>query len=585
MKLSNVSKEPKRTNARAITNDNCSMIRNAMAASSSSKSRLGSSNDRNDRSSLTAAQALPLSMIWRGQRHHRAAAAADHTHRHQSSNSSRTGSHSSSSKNRGLIRTLLILITIVGSGIMFLYGSLLRATTTNAQEDVERQLNEWHLRQLSIVRDGDEIHTLPQHQRSPQSPSLSKPPLDVSLFSRPPLKPTLPTQFEHTAKVSDPNQSPYICRLYQPKGKENTTTNSATHQWAFARMVVFQKNGGKQLVTWVTHYSHVLPPDALVLIDHASTDPWTLSLLHEYAMLGMHVWHCPSGSYEYGRPNMWSTIARVYQHDSAFIFPLDVDELVTVHDNADSIENGNTMTSDPKRSRRLVWDTHSFYHALNGLGTSGKPFKMEHADVAPGDCHLPLDTIQTKPAPFAQRPPPPLRALFPSPVCAVTYAIHATPIWDVCMNKCFCRGPDFVQTDLGNHFLATNWTVSKVPTLHFSDYNVVHLCEQDGVNQWFEPSSLVLLHLQRLEFADWFLHYLRGASMHGFTNFNASTPISDCPNAARHYCEQWIEFERYDFNVDALRPVYQARFCPSADALASPEVWPIANVFDHGCGR
>jgi hypothetical protein len=51
-----------------MCHDNCSMIRNAMAASSLSKSRLGSSNNRNDRSTLTTEQALPLSMIWhRGQ--------------------------------------------------------------------------------------------------------------------------------------------------------------------------------------------------------------------------------------------------------------------------------------------------------------------------------------------------------------------------------------------------------------------------------------------------------------------------------------------------------------------------------------
>jgi hypothetical protein len=487
---------------------------------------------------------------------------------------------------------------IVGSGIMFLYshGSLLR--TSNAQQafhlqdDAARQLNEWHLKQLSVVY--DEIHTLIQQQKhqqilqSHESPPL-KPPLDVSFFSRPPRKTSRLTQFEHAAKESDPNQSPYICRLYQPNGKENTTV--ATHQWALARMVVFQKNGGKQLVTWVTHYSHVLPPDALVLIDHASTDKWTLSLLHEYAMLGMHVWHCTSGSYEDGRPNMWSTIANVYKEDSAFIFPLDVDELVTVHDNADSIaldesKHGNTMTSHTNRQRRLAWDTHSFYHALDRLATSGKPFKMEHTDVVPGDCSLLPDDTGSPNVDPEKASPLPRKMLFPSLVCSVTHAPMSTlPIPFSCMHKNFCRGPEFVQTDLGNHFLATNWTVSKVPTQQFSDYNVVHQCELDGVYQWYEPSSLVLLHLQRLEFADWVLHYLRGASMHGYTRFNASTPISDCPNTARHYCEQWIEFQRYDFNVDALRPVYQARFCPNADALSSPGVWPIANVFDHACGR
>jgi hypothetical protein len=320
-------------------------------------------------------------------------------------------------------------------------------------------------------------------------------------------------------------------------------------------MVVFQRNGGKQLVTWVTHYSHVLPPDALVLIDHASTDPWTLSLLHEYAMLGIHVWHCPSGSYEYGREKMWSTIARVYQYDSAFIFPLDVDELVTIHDKADSIaldesKHENTMTSDTKRQRRLVWDTHSFYHALDRLATSGKPFKMEQADVVPGDCHLLPDDTGSPNVDPEKASPSTRKMLFPSLVCPVTDAPMSTqPIPVSCMHKNFCRGPDFVQTDLGNHFLATNWTVSKVPKLKHSGYNIVSRCEKAGVYQWYEPSSLVLLHLQRLEFADWILHYLRGASMHGYTKFNASTPVSACPNVARHYCEQWIEFQRYDLTV------------------------------------
>jgi hypothetical protein len=140
------------------------------------------------------------------------------------------------------------------------------------------------------------------------------------------------------------------------------------------------------------------------------------------------------------------------------------------------------------------------------------------------------------------------------------------------MNKCFCRRPDFVQADLGNHYLVTNWTASTVPTLDFSGYNVLSLCGKDGVNQWFEVRTILLgaVAFATLEFADWFLHYLRGASMHGYTRFNASTPVSACPDLARHYCEQWIEFERYDFNVDALRPIYQKLFCSGDDKL-----WPM----------
>jgi hypothetical protein len=539
------------------------MIRNAMAASSTL--RFGSAPSINVRSTATTTQALPLPMIGR-----------EGTQSEARTFGHRIGTSSSNSRTRGVVGTLLILVTIVGSGIMFLnlHGSLLAAGNPHEaglQEESARQLNEWHLRQLSIVH--DEIHALAQQKQL--SLAKTKPPLDVSFFSRPPRKPTQPTQFQHEAKKSDPNQSPYQCSLYQPNEKETTTgtSNTVTHQWALARMVVFQKNGGKQLVTWVTHYLHVLPPDALVLIDHASTDPWTLSLLHQYAMLGMHVWHC-SGSYQYGREVMWSSIGRIYRYDSAFIFPLDVDELVTIHDMPDDSIAGTT------RPRKLIWDTHSIYHALDSLATSGKPFKMEQVDVIPGDCHLPLDESPDVNPGKTTLPP---KWLFPSPVCAVTHAMLSTqPIPVGCMHKNFCRGPDFVQTDLGNHYLVTNWTIATVPELKFSGYNIVQKCDEDGVYTWYEPSPLVLLHLQRLEFADWFLHYLRGASMHGYTYFKASTPTSDCPSLARHYCEQWIEFERYEFNVDALRPVYQARFCPHA---ADTGLSPIANVFDHACGR
>jgi hypothetical protein len=489
----------------------------ATAATSSSTLRLGTStSDRND-SSLAPALS---SVIWRGR------------------TNTGTPVHTSSTSSTRCLWNLFLVVMFVCNGIMLLHlhGSLLK--TSNAEQalqlpdDEAIQLNQWHLRQLSFAY--DQIRSLALQSR-PQSPVTAKPPLDVSIFSKPPQKPTLPTQFEHAPNMGDPNQSPYICRLYQSNGKENTAANSATHQWALARMVVFQKNGGKQLVTWVTHYLHVLPPDALVLIDHASTDPWTLSLLHEYAMLGMHVWYCPSGSYEYGREVMWSTIAIVYKQDSAFIFPLDVDELVTVNDNADSIAldktkdatAAGTKSSDAKLQRRLVWDTHSFYHALDHLGTTGKPFKMEQADVVPGDCHLPLhDGPNVDP----EKSSPPPKRPFPSLVCSVTHAPTSTqPIPFSCMHKNFCRGPDFVQTDLGNHFLVTNWTVSTVPDLKFSGYNIVHQCEQDGVYQWYEPSSLVLLHLQRLEFADWFLHYLRGASMHGYTYFECLDPSQCLP--------------------------------------------------------
>jgi hypothetical protein len=415
-----------------------------------------------------------------------------------------------------------------------------------------------------------EIHT-PEisSQSRVQRSTVSKPPLNVSLLSRSPqkLKPTVPTRFEHAPIKGD--KSPYKCSLH----------TNATHKWSKARMVLFQRNGGKQLATWVKHYSHVLPPDALVLIDHESTDPWTKSLLQKYASLGSHVWHC-KGSYENGRATMWSSIARVYQHDSDYIFPLDVDELVTINDNSYSMSETETdtttiITSDTKRQRRLVWDAHSFYHALDRLSTAGKPFKMEQVDVVPGDCHLPSSYIRHD-----------QDQLFPSPVCALTHAVRKTePIPYGCMDKNFCRGPDFVQTDMGNHFLVTNRTATKVPDLQSRGYNIFERCQQDGIYQWYEPSPLVVLHMQRLEFTDWFLHFVRGASMHHYTTHDKLNQTACSTALAPHYCYQWLEFMHHGFNIDAIRPKFQYRYCPRADALSSPGLSPIANVFDHACAR
>jgi hypothetical protein len=128
-----------------------------------------------------------------------------------------------------------------------------------------------------------------------------------------------------------------------------------------------------------------------------------------------------------------------------------------------------------------MWDTHSFYHALDSLcTTSGKPFKMEPVDAVPGDCHLPLDESPNVNPGKTTLPP---NWLFPSPVCAVTHAtlISTQPIPVGRTHKNFCRGPDFVQTDFVNHYLVTNWTVATVPKLKFSGYNIVQKYDEDGI--------------------------------------------------------------------------------------------------------
>jgi Glycosyl transferase family 2 len=388
-------------------------------------------------------------------------------------------------------------------------------------------LNSWYMEQLSVTK-----------QKIEQERGVEVL-LGTSFFTRPPLITTKPVSF----KSNNTTKMPYECSLQ----------SQHQHQWALARIVLFQRNGGKQLSAFIRHYLHVLPADALVVIDHES-DPesWTSSLLNHFAAQGIHVWKC-AGSYEFSREYMWSKITSVYKDDSEFVFPVDVDELITV-----PVQGGNTEQDG------LTWGRNTFYEALTDLKEkfSGKAFKFELAEPIPADCHFSAS------------------ASFPSPVCELEHVNRrlAGSRWG-CMDKCFARGRDFVKTDLGNHYLVTHRTVAKAPQMKHAGYNIIKMCTEDGIDDWYETSNLVLLHMQKLEFSDWVLHYLRGAAAHGF-----SVPGNNCsiaPSAiASHYCQGWHEFQQNYFSPDILRKIYTQRFCPPPN---SPGLSSIKEVFAHSC--
>jgi len=77
-------------------------------------------------------------------------------------------------------------------------------------------------------------------------------------------------------------ENPYQCILQ----------SSSKHQWALARIIVFQQDGGEQLKNLLTHYGQVLPYDSIVVIDHQGQDGATAALLNEYSLYGVHVWRC-----------------------------------------------------------------------------------------------------------------------------------------------------------------------------------------------------------------------------------------------------------------------------------------------------
>lgn len=370
--------------------------------------------------------------------------------------------------------------------------------------------------------------------------------LDPSFFSRPPDILTYPTTV--TTNTTYP-EAPTTCKLI----------TKPIHRWSFARIVVFQKNGNKHLQTLLLHYLHVLPPDALAIIDHGSTDAKTLNLLKTYGDMGVHVWHC-TGIFKW-KSLMWSMVTRVYAENSEFVIPVDGDELVAV-------------TGDPYGDADVPfsWDSNSFYRALTSMNNTGQPYKMEHVIPLPSDCHfisLGNDTNSQ---------------FYPSPACNLRHAIRRPPQarFD-CMDKTFTHGLDFVQTDTGNHFAVTKWTTKKYSEhrtiKRMSQFNVIGLCHEMGVDAWFIKSPLGLMHTATMEFTDWLVHGFRGASLRNFTR---GVNCSETKGGSSHYCKMWHQIEGTGMHMDRLLDLYRSGNCPPLEA---PVIKPLGNFFSHACGK
>ena len=374
--------------------------------------------------------------------------------------------------------------------------------------------------------------------------------LDPSFFSRPPDIATYPIIL--TSNTTHP-EGPTTCEL----------KTKPIHRWSMARIIVFQKNGNKHLQTLLLHYLHVLPPDAIAVIDHDSTDSMTMSLLSMYGDLGVHVWHC-SGPFDW-KWLMWSMVTHAYANFSEFVFPVDVDELIAV-------------TGDPFGDADVPfsWNANSFYRALTFMNETGRTAKMETLIPLPHDCHfLPRDSNNSVRSNVS---------FFPSPVCSFQHAIRR-PLearWG-CMDKSFSRGRDFVQTDTGNHFLVTHWTTKQFAQYRKirrrEQYNVVGMCHAMGVDAWFDTSPLGLVHVQTMELADWLVHAFRGAAVRNLTR---GVNCSETRGGSSHYCLLWHQIQTTGMHTDRLVDLYRGTNCPPWE---SNNVKPLGDFFSHACCR
>mmetsp|Transcript_18437 Transcript_18437/g.20662 ORF Transcript_18437/g.20662 Transcript_18437/m.20662 type:complete len:472 (-) Transcript_18437:195-1610(-) len=383
----------------------------------------------------------------------------------------------------------------------------------------------------------------------------------------------------------------YTCTL-QPRAAGNGRRYSTSNIGNLATLVVFQSNGANQLQNFMAHHTRVVGTEYVVIVDHQSertlADLETAALLEKYNLLGSDIWQC-DGSFNY-KGKMWSEVIHQYTHSSEFVFPLDVDELITV-----KVKKGIQAagTWDQYEDEILSWNANDFSNSLDALPDSEKPFKFEQGDVLPADCGDPYDKWQyyvgqklhgvaiNKTSVY---PTTTISQYVEGPLQKVKYAGRSMHKKARCIGKAFMRGKDFNQTDKGNHIGATHkYSFRDVEDGCLKKNITTHIpgkgekTETVGLPGKGQTSGLFLLHLNALNFEEFLMHALRGASDMNFNKFPNPNPECKDIQTSVHYCQLWNRVMATEFNPRKMKAWYREKICRPIVAYKTP--FPINHLF------
>ena len=383
----------------------------------------------------------------------------------------------------------------------------------------------------------------------------------------------------------------YTCTL-QPRAAGNGRRYATSNVGNLATLIVFQSNGASQLQNFMAHHTSVVGTEHVVIVDHQSNrtlaDLETVALLEKYNTLGSDIWQC-DGSFNY-KGNMWSEVIHQYTHSSEFVFPLDVDELITV-----KVKKGIQAagTWDQYEDEILSWNANDFSNSLDALPDSEKPFKFEQGDVLPADCGDPYDKWQYY---IGQKlhgvainktsvyPTTTISQFAKGPIHKVKYAGRGTGRIARCIGKAFMRGKDFNQTDKGNHIGAThNYSSRDVQDGCWYKNISTHVPGKGEQNETVklpgkgQTSGLFLLHLNALNFEEFLMHALRGASDMNFNQFPNPNPECKDIQTSVHYCQLWNRVMATELNPRKMKAWYREALCRSIVAYKTP--FPINHLF------
>ncbi len=292
------------------------------------------------------------------------------------------------------------------------------------------------------------------------------------------------------------------------------STQAAGH--AKYRIVVYQKQGGQQLVDILVHYLQALTYDEIVVIANEDGDVLEDTPMYkEFMLKGIHLWQCLGTRNDKGV--LWTQVIEQYKEASDFIQPTDVDEYLAL--------------VSPTDDTSLVWDRPSLHSALDELPVSnGKPYKT--LDSKP----VPLDCIESPGDNGFQHLKHQARH------CNIAGFSEAK---GGCYNKNFYRSEHFKEVDIGNHYGVVD-SIKK--------------CEKEGIEAAFEPTKFVLVHYQTLDFQDWLVHALRMATDAEFNKL----VLDECPeghNKPWHSCAIFKQFLDVKFDLYKMRELYKNKMC------------------------
>jgi len=383
----------------------------------------------------------------------------------------------------------------------------------------------------------------------------------------------------------------YTCKL-QPRAAGSGQRYATSNVGNLATLVLFQSNGANQLQNFMAHHTRVVGTEYVVIVDHQSertlADPETAALLEKYNLLGSDIWQC-DGSFDY-KGNMFSEVIHQYTDSSEFVFPLDVDEFITVKIKK---KTQGASTWDQYEDEILSWNANDFSNSLKSLPDSESPFKFEQGDVLPADCGDPYDRWQYYVGQTLHGVPFDNTSVYPTttisqypegPLQKVKYAGRDPTKKARCIGKAFMRGKDFNLTDKGNHIGATHkysfkdvrdGCLYKNITTHAPGKGAkTETVKLPGKGQ---TSGLFLLHLNALNFEEFLMHALRGASDMNLNKFPNPNPECKDIQTSVHYCQLWNRVMATEFNPRKMKAWYRETLCRSIVAYNTP--FPINHLF------